>query len=175
MPKLLLTGALLLASTSMLAGQGKVPPLHAPALSGQTVDFPRDLQGHTTVLIVSFSQDARDTVTGWFRRLADDYRTSPTVLYFALPDLSGAPGFLRGTITRKIKDSVAPPAQPRFVPILSHDDEWKSVTGFSRKTPGDQAWVLLVDGTGTIREHFPAGAPTDQTYASLRHQIEQIH
>ena len=174
MARLFAPGLLLLASATPLLGQQKVPALQGPALSGAPVDFPHDLQGHTSVLIVSFSQDARNTVTGWFRRLSDDYRNSPTVLYYALPDLSGAPGFLRGTIARKIRESVAAPAQPRFVPILKNDEAWKTVTGFSKQAPDDQAWVLLVDGTGTIRAHFAAAAPTDQTYAGLKRQIDQI-
>ena len=174
MLRFFLTGTLLVASVTPLLCQQKIPNLRGTTLSGTTVDFPHDLQGHTSVLIVSFSQSAKDTVTMWFTRLADDYRGSPHVLYYALPDLSGAPGFLRGTIARKIKDSVAEPARSRFVAIMNHDEPWKAATSFSKQTPDDQAWVLLVDGTGTVRAHFATAAPTDQSYANFKRQLEQL-
>lgn len=151
-----------------------IPPLHATALSGAEVDLPQALQGHTAILILSFSQDARANVTGWFHTFANDYRNSPSVLYYSLPVLAGAPGFLRGMITRKIKESVSAPAQPRFVPILDHEAEWKSIAGYARELPDSEAYLVLVDGSGAIRYRTQAGAPTPQAYADLKQHLDQL-
>jgi hypothetical protein len=170
----LINGALAaLLLTGSLAAQ-TIPALHGTALSGAEVDLPQALHGHTAVLLLSFSEDARGNVTEWFRALANDYRNSPTVQYYALPVLAGAPGFLRGMITRKIKESVSAPAQPRFVPVLDHEAEWKSIAGFTKKQPDSEAYFVLVDGSGQIRYRTAAGALTPQAYADLKRRVDQV-
>ncbi len=151
-----------------------IPPLHGTALSGAEVDLPQALHGHTAVLILSFNEDARANVTDWFHMFAKDYRNSPTVLYYSLPVLAGAPSFLRGMIARKIKESVSQPAQPRFVPVLDHEAEWKSAAGFSKQQPNSEAYFVLVDGSGNIRYRSQAGAPTPQAYTDLKQHLEQV-
>jgi hypothetical protein len=172
--KLLCALVLLAASLAptFAHAQQKIPYLHGTAFSGEAVDLPAALHGRTGVLIVSFSQGSRDAVTQWFRQLAADYRTSPTVVYYELPVLAGAPGFLRGMIAKKIKETVSAPAQPRFVPIFDHEDEWKAAAGFLKASGDDKAYLLVVDSTGTIRYRLATGAPTPQTYGDLKHQIE---
>jgi hypothetical protein len=163
--------------TGYLAAQAPaptIPSLEATALSGAQVDLPQALHGHTAVLIISFSEDARANVTDWFHTFANDYRNSPTVLYYSLPVLAGAPSFLRGMIARKIKESVSLPAQPRFVPVLDHEAEWKSAAGYSKQLPESEAYLVLVDGTGTVRYRTQAGAPTPQTYADLKQHLDQL-
>ena len=169
--------ALLLPFLSFLTGPltaQTVPSLHATSLSGAQVDLPAALKGHTAVLIFSFSEGARGNVTDWFRDCANDFRNSPTVLYYSFPVLAGAPGFLRGMITRKIKEGVSSAAQPRFVPILDHEAEWKSFAGFSKQLPDSEAYLVLVDGSGQVRYRTQAGAPTAQAYADLKQRIEQL-
>jgi hypothetical protein len=166
---LLLTGSLAAQTPAQT-----IPTLHATALSGGQVDLPQALHGHTAVLIISFSQDARGNVTDWFHDFANDYRNSPTVVYYSLPVLAGAPGFLRGMIARKIKDSVSVPAQPRFVPILDHEAEWKAIAGFSKQQPDSEAYLVLVDGSGQVRYRTHAGTPTAQAYAELKQHLDQL-
>jgi hypothetical protein len=133
--------------------------------------FPDALRGHASVLIVSFSQSARDNVTAWYRRVNSDFKSSPAVLYYEMPMLGGAPGFLRGAIVKKIKQDVAAPAQPHFVPVLDHEDQWKTVCGWSKQLPEDHTYILLVDGTGQVRFHAEYAAPTDQSYADLKQRL----
>jgi hypothetical protein len=161
------------ALSAQNAAPARIPELHAASFSGAQVDLPQALRGHTGVLLVSFSQSARDNVTAWFRRLAGDYRNSPTVLYYALPDIAGAPGFLRGAIVKKVKESVSAPAQPRFVPILEQDDAWKAAAGFNKHDESG-VFILLVDGSGTIRDRIVVGGLTDQGYADLKQKVDRI-
>jgi hypothetical protein len=164
--------ALIATTAPSLDAQQKIPELHTTAFSGEHVDLPAALAGHTTVLILSFSQGSRDSVTAWFRQLAADYKTSPTVLYYNLPVLAGAPGFLRGSITKKIKETVPAPAQPRFLPVYDHEDEWKAAAGYAKHDPDGTLYLVVVDSTGTILFHFAtASAPTPQTYGEIRKAV----
>jgi hypothetical protein len=166
---ILCASTLILASASACAQQ--LPALDGTALSGDRVMFPDALRGHASVLIVSFSQSARDNVTAWYRRVNSDFKSSPAVLYYEMPMLGGAPGFLRGAIVKKIKQDVAAPAQPHFVPVLDHEDQWKTVCGWSKQLPEDHTYILLVDGTGQVRFHAEYAAPTDQSYADLKQRL----
>ncbi len=171
------TALLLTGSLSFVSGQtpqATIPELHGTALSGAHVDLPQSLQGHAAVLILSFSEDSRANVTDWFHTFANDYRNSPTVLYYSLPVLTGAPSFLRGMITGKIKESVSPAAQPRFVPVLDHEAEWKNLAAFSKQQPSSDAYIVLVDGAGHVRYRTQAGAPTPQAYADVKQRLDQL-
>ncbi len=167
--------ALLLASFgSDPAPPQRVPELHAISFAGQPVNLPDGLRGHATVLIVAFSENARGSVTLWSRRLAADFGDSPTVLYYEMPVLTGVPHFLQGIVLEKIRKDVPPPAQPRFVPILDHEKEWKAVTGEGTRGREDDAYLLVVDGAGNVRSELIADAPTDVTYADLKRRVQSV-
>ena len=150
----------------------RIPELHATALSGERIDLPQALRGHTAVLILGFSQSSRNAVTLWSRALAEDFRNSPTVLYFELPVVAGIPRLLRGMVIGRMKSDVPTQAQPRFVPVADREGEWKSAAGYSRQTPEDQAYLLVVDGSGVIHARFAAGPPTGAAYANLKRQLQ---
>ena len=152
----------------------RVPELHATSFAGQPVNLPDALRGHASVLIVVFSQSARGSVTLWSRRLAADFGDSPTVLYYEMPVLTGVPHFLQGLVLGRIKQDVPAGAQPRFVPILDHEKEWKAITGEGTRGGQDDAYLLVVDGAGNVRSEMVAGAPTDATYADLKRRLEML-
>ncbi len=153
----------------------EIPETHATTLSDKPINLPADLKGHPTILIVGFSQHSRDAVTQWAQRLAADYRDSPTVLYYEMPVLTEVPRLLRGVVIRKIKQDVPPRAQPRFIPITDHADEWRTLTGYDKDHAEDAAYLVLLNASGTVKSHQAEGPPTDATYASLRRQIEAVN
>jgi hypothetical protein len=167
--------ATLLFLPAAAAQSASIPAVHATSFSGESVDLPQALHGHTAVLIVSFSEKSRDAVTLWGRRLAADYRDSPSVLYYEMPILAAVPRLLRSMVIGRIKETIPPRAQPRFVPVLDREDEWRSAAGFNKQTPEEDAYLLLVDGNGIIHFREPVGPPTDQTYADVKHRLEEIH
>jgi len=162
----------LLLCAPALAQSIRIPDTHATSFSGAPIDLPQSLNGHTAVLILGFSQNSREAVTAWALRLAADYRDSPTVLYYEMPVLAGVPHILRGFVLGKIKKDVPPRAQPRFVPILDHESDWKLATGFTSQGREDNAYLVVVDGTGAIRSRIASGLPTDQAYAELKRSLE---
>ena len=170
--------ALLACSTASFCGQsvGKpIPPVHGAVLSGEVVDLSASLRGKTGVLVIGFTEGARDEVAVWGRKLTADYRESPTVLFYEMPVLASVPRIIRGLVLRKIRESIPAPAQPHFLPILDHEAEWKTLAGFD--TPGSSnpnaAYVLLVDPEGLVQWTTRGGA-TDAAYAELKRRVEQM-
>lgn len=167
--------AVLLTCLSLGALPASAQPAHIPEVRGTTfagasVRLPEDLQGKVGVAIVGFTQASRDEVTGWGKRLANDYYGSSTVRYFEMPVLESVPRLLRGLVLGRIKASVSERGKGTFLPILDHEAEWKIATGFNKP---DDAYVLLLDGTGAILDRIE-GPITDANYADLKRRIEQL-
>ena len=78
------------------APKERIPALHGSVLTGSIVDLPQSLEGKSGVLIVGFSQSSRAEVTEWGRRLAGEYRDSPTIVYYEMPVLAAVPGCFAG-------------------------------------------------------------------------------
>ena len=164
--------ALLFLSVS--APTQSIPETHATTLANAPVNLPADLKGHPTVLILGFSQSSREAVTKWARRLAADYRDSPTVLYYEMPVVAEVPRMLRGMVIRKIRQDVPERAQPRFVPITDHEEEWKAVSGYSKQGGEDAAYLIVLDPTGKVQSRRAAGVPTDESYAAVKQTLEAM-
>jgi hypothetical protein len=156
--------------TSAATEDLRVPAMHGTALSGDPVVLPDVLQGKVGVLVVGFSQTSRDEVTAWGKRLAAEYRDNPGVLYYEMPVLASVPKMLRGWVTGRIKSTVPPRAQPRFVPIDAQEADWKKAARFSSP---DAAYILVVDGTGAVK-WTTYGALTDDLYATVRQHVEAL-
>jgi hypothetical protein len=148
----------------------RIPEVHGTSLSNQAVNLPEALQGRVGVLVLGFSRSSREAVAGWGRRLATDYRESPTVEYFEMPVLASAPGMVRGFIVRSMRSSVPGPMQARFVPIMDNEAAWRTLVHYG---PPDDPYLLLVDGQGDVVWQTQ-GQPTDAAYAVLKQQIEAL-
>lgn len=147
-----------------------VPPVHGKTLSGAAVELPEALHARTGVLVLGFSQAARAEVAAWARRLAADYRDSPTVTYYEMPVLAGAPRLLRGWVLGKVAEDVPDRAKPRVLPVLDHEADWKTLAGYERD---DSAYILLVNEQGEVLGRLQ-GPVTDALAAQLRVKLNAI-
>ena len=171
-----LRDAILLLALPLAGSAPHIPETHAASLSGQPVDLPQALQNHTTVLIVGFSRNSRYAVAAWAHRLQADYRDSSTVQYYDLAILADVPRPLRSLVVGKMTHSIPPVAQPHSVLIYDHEQDWKSLAGYDKQGGADDAYLLLVDATGAVRDRLAAAAsPTEQSYADLKLRLRQIH
>ncbi len=160
-----------LLSSAMANAQsalGRIPPAQGTLLSGQSVVLPAALHGKPGVVVIGFSQSARDEVTNWGRRLGADYFGSPDLAYYEVAMLAEVPGFLRGFVTRKIREGVSQQGQMHFLPVADHEAEWKAAAGYSRP---DAAYVLLLDSEGNVTWRM-AGAFTASSYAELQRRLQ---
>lgn len=115
------------------------------------MSLPEAFAGKTTVLVVGFSQSAREPVAVWGRRLAALYGGSATVQYFEVPVLAAVPRLLRGLVLGKVKDGVPQRAWAHCLPVTEHEAEWKRAAGYRG---ADSAYLLVVDGGGVVQAHW---------------------
>ncbi len=147
-----------------------IPAVHGTSLANEAVNLPGALQGKVGVLVVGFSRGSREAVAGWGRRLAADYRDSPTVVYYEMPVLASVPGMLRGLVVRSMKSSVPQRAQARFVPITDKEAAWRNIAHYGQ---AEDAYLLVVDGQGDVAWQTQ-GQPTDAAYGALKQQVETL-
>ncbi len=159
-----------LRSESPTAAAQHIPEVHTTSFSGDLVDLPSMLQGKVAILVLGFSRGARQQTTLWGRRLPTDYFYSPDILYYEMPVLQSVPRLLRGAVLRSIKSEVSPRSQPHFAPLTTDEQQWRSIVHYNQP---DDAYVVLVDGTGLVRAQFH-GQPTDAIYQELKHRVDQL-
>jgi hypothetical protein len=164
----LLTMGWLAADDSSMAA--RIPEVHGTSLSNESVNLPEALQGKVGVLVLGFSRSSRDAVAGWGRRLATDYRESPTVVYYEMPVLASAPGMMRGLIVRSMRSSVPEREKARFVPVMDNEAAWRTLVRYG---PPDDSYLLVVDGQGDVVWQTQ-GQSTDGAYAALKQQVEAL-
>jgi hypothetical protein len=170
-PLALLSATLLLGST-VVAPADRIPPFRGESFSGATVTLPADLHGHVGILVLGFSQSSREAVTLWGTRLAHESpaAAAAAISYYEIPVLASVPRVLRGFVAGRIRADVAEAARPHFVPLLDHVAVWRALAHYSAP---DDAYILLVDGQGTVRWQTQ-GPPTDATYTALRQQLAAL-
>lgn len=164
-------GFAMLADAAGQGGETKragVPAVRGTTLAGGKVALPEDLKGKTGVLIVGFSKGASAEAAAWGKRLAGDKAHSGDLVYYEVAMLEGVPRLLRGIVLKQIKSSVSEAGQAHFLPVYEHQAEWKAAAGYTRP---DDAYVLVVDGTGAVRARIQ-GAPTDVAYVQLLQGIQ---
>lgn len=169
----LAVGFALACGTSGLYGQTgatRIPPTQGTVLSGEMVIFPEALKGKVGVLVLGFSRASGDAVAEWGKKLFRDYNASTAVNYYELSILEAVPGILRGYVVKKIGETVPDVAKSHFLPVLDHEKEWKTAAGF--KAP-DDAYVLVVDGTGVVRARVQ-GVANDANFAEVKRQVDGV-
>jgi hypothetical protein len=158
-----------------MRAEGPGATVHMPQVRGvsfaeEAVNLPEMLRGKVGVLVVGFSRGSREAVTGWGKRLAADYRESPTVVYYEMPVLASVPRILRGFVVGKIKGSVSERERARFVPLMENEAAWRAVAHYKS---GDDAYILLVDEQGVVQWQMQ-GPATDAAFGALKQQIEKL-
>ncbi len=157
------------AAPSLAAGE-TIPQVHGHSFAGAAVELPGALQGKVGILVIGFSQGARKDVEVWGTRLASTYDDKVGVAYYELPVLASVPKLLRGFVTGRIDASVAKLGKPHFVVVDEHEAEWRKITHY---TAPDDAYVLVVDGNGSVRWQTQ-GLPLETTYTALKQHVDAL-
>lgn len=162
---LLLPSALALSAQTPTAAQ--IPAIHADTLAGEPVHLPADLHGKSAILVLGFGKDARTPIRDWGKRLATDYFTSPTVLYYEMPVLAGVPRLLRGLVLKQIAAEVSDRGKHHFLPITDNEPRWRALT---HVTDPSQAYLLVVDSNGNVL-WTTSGPLTTAAYTALQSHL----
>jgi ATP10 protein len=148
----------------------RIPAATGTTLAGTAVSLPDALKGKAGVLVVGFSHASGGQVSAWGKRLAADFGQSADVAYFELPMLAGAPKMLRGMIVKSMGKSVPEAERPHFLPLMKDEAAWRAVAHYDKP---DDAYVLVVDGTGTVRWQTE-GIATDAAYGELKENLKSL-
>jgi len=149
--------------------QASIPHTQGTTLAGNVVTLPDAVKGKVGVLIVGFSHASQGQVEAWGRRLSVDYGRSSGVVHFDVPMLAGAPKILRGLILKRISSSVPTAEQRNFLPLTENEAAWRSVAHYGKP---DDAYVLVIDGTGNILWQTEGDA-TDSAYCALQQNLQR--
>ena len=148
----------------------QIPAVHASTLAGEPVRLPEDLRGKSGILVLGFAKDARADVRDWGKRLATDYFTSPTVLYYEMPVVAGIPRLLRGMVLKQVASEVSDRGKHHFVPITDNEPLWRTL---AHVTDPDQAYLLVVDASGNV-VWTTAGPLTPAAYAAVQSHLPAL-
>jgi hypothetical protein len=174
--QLTLTAFVWTLSFGMLAqGQTKqqrIPDLHGTTFADVDISLPGALRGGPGVLVLGFTQASKEQVAGWGRRLAPGGPAPVAGVAFEMPMLASVPRLLRGYVAGRIKSDLPRSIWPSFLPVTDHEADWKRLAGFADSHP-DDAYLLLVDETGTVRWRT-AGTATDAIYTELRRRAADL-
>lgn len=148
----------------------KIPETHAQTLAGDNANLPADLRGKTGVLVLGFSKKSSSESHSWDEQINRELGGNPRTLFYIMPVLADVPGVFRGMILRGMRKDLSPAAQAHFLPVVQNEAAWKAAAEFG---PGDDAYVLIVDESGTVKWRMH-GPPTAAAYAAFKSNLATI-
>ncbi len=151
--------ALLLCVLPLAAQQ--FPAIEGQNLRDHRVKLP---DGHPTVIVMGFTHGSQNQTKAWAQRIGTQ------LPLYSIAVLEDVPRLVRGMASHGIRSGVPENQRERFLLVYHNEKELKQAADFS--TP-DDAYVLVLDGTGAIRWKFhgPAG---DAAFDQLKSQFEAI-
>jgi|SRR5579883_1604057 len=149
----------LLVGLCAVASAQTFPAASGETLSGKKVDLPAAFGG-TAVVVVGFTHASQNQTKAWAQRLKGEA--------WSIAVLQDVPRLVRGMAVHGIKSGTPKEAYDRFVLLYKGEKELKDAADFS--TP-DDAYVVVVDGSGAIRWRFH-GAVTDAAVEQVRAQLK---
>lgn len=148
-----------------IATAQQIPGTEAETVNGQKISFPAALQGHTTILVMSFSRDAGPGSDAWAAALASDPTFAALPVYRAAM-LEAAPGFVRSLIRSSLRRQLAPSQQARYL-LFSRDEKlWRAAL---TPTADKQPVVAILTPDGRLRWH--AQGPPVQLLPRMRSEL----
>jgi len=160
---------LFLFSATLAAAQ-TIPHAQAEALSGRKVVLPEDFSGHRAVLIVGFSRSGGDSARRWGKQLPQDLAAEKNVRIYTVAELQDAPKMVRGMIKHGMRGGLSKPEQDLFLVLEQDEDSWKKATDFGDT---NDAYILLVDGTGKIVWRTHGKSPDAESVTALKNAISK--
>jgi len=170
MKRLLLLTSLLL--TPLLLPAQAMPRLEGKALSGQELVLPDAGHGHVALILFGFSKESGKYCKTWGTRFVQDYTKDPKVEAFTVAEMQGIPGFIKGMVVGSIRRDTPESYRGHFVPLFDGRQQWQNVVGF-QSNAGDDAYLLLLDGTGVIRWRAH-GRFNEALYTQLKQQVAKL-
>jgi hypothetical protein len=159
---------LLLLSSALFAET--LPRIQGENLLGKPVVLPDAAAGHAAVLIMGFSHASQGETKVWSERLDHDFAGNSGVTVYPMAILEQVPRLVRGMASHGIKSGAPKEQRERFLLVYHNEAELKQAAGYSAP---DDAYVLLVDGSGNIRWRYH-GSITDAAVTQLQAELQTL-
>ena len=153
---------LALSSTGLLA-QGSFPATDGETLAGKKISLPGAFGAQPVVVIVGFTHASQKQTKAWDERVHGQFPT------WSIAVLEDAPRLVRGMAAHGIKSGTPKDEYDRFAIVYKGEKELKAAAGFEQP---DDAYVLVVDGSGAVRWRFH-GPVTDAAVEQARSQLQR--
>jgi hypothetical protein len=150
-----------------LAAQS-IPHAQADTLSGGKITLPDAALGHTVIFTIGFSRAGGDATNRWNRELKKQLAGKSDVHFYTVAVLQDAPKMVRGMIRHGMRNGVPKDEQDAFLLIYEGEDAWKAFAGFSG---ADDAYLIVVDSTGTARARVHGKTPDETSLATLKTRL----
>jgi hypothetical protein len=154
---------LLALCCAMALGQTSIPEIRGETLAGKTVSLPAAAEGRPALLILGFTHGSQTQTKAWGARVS---KLGPV---WSVAVLEGVPRLMRGMVSHGIKSGTPKDQYDRFLLVYRGEKELKQAAGFG---PPDDAYLLVIDGSGAIRWQYH-GAVTDGAVEEVRRQLGQ--
>lgn len=161
---------LLILACAVVAHAQTIPPVKAKSLNDLEITLPDPASNRVLILITGFSHKSGDAVKVWAKNVSADFHDDSRVAYFQMPNLQGAPGFVKPMILSAMRKDTPGPEQPHFVPIYDHKAEWQKLVQYSAP---DDAYLIVAtpDGHPVWQTHGPY---SPAAYAELKKAVSSL-
>ena len=148
-----------------------IPHTEAETLAGKKIVLPDAFAGHPAILVIGFSRSGGDSAGRWSKQLRQELAEEKSIRLFSVAELQDAPKLARGLIRHGMRGGVPQNEHESFVLLYQDEDVWKKLAEFSDT---NDAYVLLVDSTATIRWRAHGKGPGEQTVSTLKKEIAEL-
>lgn len=131
----------------------KLPPSEMENLAGETMHFPADFTGESTLVILAFAHEQREESARIAALLQDAQQKNPQLGWYELPIID-APAIAHMFIRNGMREHTDAAMQPHVVPQFVDEDAWRKSSGMTSTEP----LLAKIDHDGTILSALPTSS-----------------
>jgi len=123
------------------------PKISAETLSKKAIEFPKDVKGKPTVIMIAFKRDAQDQIDPWQQAISKKYK-SKEINYYEIPMMSGGLKIISGIIDGGMRGGVAPALHDFVASYYGNLDNYISYLNVNKDK---NCYLFLLDKNGIIK------------------------
>lgn len=148
----------------------QMPQIEGTNLSGNLVQLPAAVKGHTAVIIIGFSHDSQTQTRQWEMKVRKLISGSPSIQVYLIAVLEDAPRLIRGMIVHAMRGSTPAGERDHFLTVVHGENDLKRAAHFAKP---DDAYVLLLDSNGQIQWRIH-GQASDTVSGELANRLKAL-
>jgi hypothetical protein len=123
------------------------PNLSAETLSKKAIEFPKDVKGKPTIIVIAFKREAQNQIDPWLAAISKKYKKKE-INYYEIPMMSGGYKIISGIIDGGMRGGV-PPALHDFV--ASYYGNLDNYISYLNIKKDKNCYLFLLDKNGIIK------------------------